>query len=77
MCMLALAMASYVALLRAVNLAGKNTISMGDLRAVTQKVGLCEPRTLGRPNATRTRSHVPPVDRATADRQALDSHECA
>ncbi|HKY35239.1 MAG TPA: DUF1697 domain-containing protein [Polyangiaceae bacterium] len=39
-------MASYVALLRAVNLAGKNTISMGDLRALAQKVGLREPRTL-------------------------------
>ena len=40
------AMASYVALLRAVNLAGKNTISMGDLREVAQKAGLREPRTL-------------------------------
>lgn len=44
--MLAAAMASYVALLRAVNLAGKNTISMSDLRAVATKLKLGEPRTL-------------------------------
>jgi len=39
-------MAAYVALLRAVNLAGKNTISMADLRVVAEKAGLSEPRTL-------------------------------
>jgi uncharacterized protein (DUF1697 family) len=39
-------MAAYVALLRAVNLAGKNQISMADLRAVAQNAGLGEPRTL-------------------------------
>lgn len=39
-------MAAYVALLRAVNLAGKNQISMADLRGIAEKVGLAEPRTL-------------------------------
>lgn len=40
------AMAAYVALLRAVNLAGKNTISMADLKDVAAGAGLSEPRTL-------------------------------
>jgi len=39
-------MAAFVALLRAVNLAGKNMISMADLKAVAQREGLSEPRTL-------------------------------
>jgi uncharacterized protein (DUF1697 family) len=39
-------MAAYVALLRAVNLAGHNSISMADLKAVAAGAGLAEPRTL-------------------------------
>jgi uncharacterized protein (DUF1697 family) len=37
---------AFVALLRAVNLAGKNMISMADLKAVAEGVGLRAPRTL-------------------------------
>jgi uncharacterized protein (DUF1697 family) len=39
-------MAAYVALLRAVNLAGHNAVSMADLKAVAAGAGLSEPRTL-------------------------------
>jgi uncharacterized protein (DUF1697 family) len=39
-------MAAYVALLRAVNVAGHNSISMADLKAVAAGAGLGEPRTL-------------------------------
>ena len=39
-------MATYVALLRAVNVAGHNSISMADLKAVAASAGLAEPRTL-------------------------------
>lgn len=39
-------MAAYVALLRAVNLPGHNSISMADLKAVAAGAGLAEPRTL-------------------------------
>lgn len=36
----------HVALLRAVNLAGKNRVSMADLRALARDLGLAEPETL-------------------------------
>jgi len=39
-------MTRYVALLRAVNLAGRNTVAMADLRAWIQELGFVNPRTL-------------------------------
>jgi uncharacterized protein (DUF1697 family) len=39
-------MTSYVALLRAVNLAGRNRVGMADLREVAEALGYAEPRTL-------------------------------
>ncbi|HYJ34021.1 MAG TPA: DUF1697 domain-containing protein [Candidatus Binatia bacterium] len=39
-------MTSYVALLRAVNLAGRNKVGMADLRAAAESLGYAEPRTL-------------------------------
>lgn len=39
-------MTSYVALLRAVNLAGRNKVGMADLRALAEGLGYAEPRTL-------------------------------
>lgn len=39
-------MTSYVALLRAINLAGKNAVAMSDLRDLVAAIGLREPRTL-------------------------------
>ena len=39
-------MPAYVALLRAVNVAGRNMVSMSDLRAMATRLGLAEPRTL-------------------------------
>jgi len=39
-------MTSYVALLRAVNLAGRNRVGMADLREVAEGMGYAEPRTL-------------------------------
>lgn len=36
----------YVALLRAVNIAGKNSVAMSDLRAWIEKLGFSNPRTL-------------------------------
>jgi len=40
------AMTSYVALLRAVNLAGRNKVAMADLRALAESMGYAGPRTL-------------------------------
>jgi len=37
---------TYVALLRAINVGGKNAIAMADLRAMCDRLGLAEPRTL-------------------------------
>lgn len=39
-------MATFVAVLRAINLGVHNRIAMGDLRAMCEKIGLVEPRTL-------------------------------
>ncbi len=39
-------MTRYVALLRAVNLAGRNSVAMADLRAWIEKLGFSNPRTL-------------------------------
>jgi uncharacterized protein (DUF1697 family) len=39
-------MPTYIALLRAVNLAGRNKVSMSDLRALLDKLGMHNPRTL-------------------------------
>lgn len=39
-------MPSYVALLRAVNLAGRNMVAMADLRSLAEAIGLEQPRTL-------------------------------
>ena len=39
-------MTTYIALLRAVNVAGRNMVSMGDLRAFLAAIGMREPRTL-------------------------------
>jgi uncharacterized protein (DUF1697 family) len=39
-------MTTYIALLRAVNVAGRNMVSMGDLRAFLEAIGMREPRTL-------------------------------
>jgi uncharacterized protein (DUF1697 family) len=39
-------MKTHIALLRAVNLAGKNAVAMGDLRDLVTKLGFSDPRTL-------------------------------
>lgn len=39
-------MATYIALLRAVNLAGRNKVGMADLRALAEDLGFKDPRTL-------------------------------
>jgi len=39
-------MTTYIALLRAINLAGRNTVAMSDLRELLSDMGLREPRTL-------------------------------
>lgn len=39
-------MMRYIALLRAINLAGKNTVAMSDLRQLVAAIGLRDPRTL-------------------------------
>jgi uncharacterized protein (DUF1697 family) len=54
-------MASYIALLRAINLAGKNVVAMSELRALVAELGFASPTTLlqsgnvvfeGKPRAT-------------------------
>lgn len=39
-------MAVYIALLRGINVGGKNTIKMVDLKRVFKSIGLCEVKTM-------------------------------